>query len=245
MFDNFKKWMKYNPPVSDTFEGWNNFEKSFKKNAPIRYFLVKDGFHIHIINYIRWKIIDALYAIKYSITKPDIVRTDLSRSYHDKPELMFHACFSLLVDYVEKECAYMNCVFGEKEKQKELMGWKRFLPYFLRFKPNRHKEFGLDYLKWEISLGDESPYQAENAKKILKLYLWYTKIRPNRIVPECPVVLPKLSSAFSTEWEENNSEDYIRFKEWCDKTSRLETVWREEDDRMLGTLIEIRDSLWT
>lgn len=245
MFNDFKRWMKYNPPEAETMEGWNKFEKDFKENAPIRYFLMRDGFHTHIMNRIRWAVRDALYAVKYSVTKPDIVRTDLSRSYHDKSEIMFHACFSLLVDYVEKECAHMNCVFGEKEKQKELMGWKRFLPYFLRFSQNRNKEFGIEYLRWEISLGDESPYQAETAGKILDLYLWYTEVRPTRTSPECPEIPEQTGIFFSTEWEENNPEEYAKFKEWCDDTARLETLWQEEDDKMLVKLVKVRESLWT
>lgn len=245
--EKFKRWMNYNPPEAETMEGWDNFEKEFKKNAPVRYYLVKDGFHIHIQNRIRWAFRDAMYAIRYSITKPDIVRTDLSRSYHDKPELMFHACFSLLVDFVEKECAHMHCWTGEKENRKILLGWKRFLPYWLRFSQSRNKQFGLEHLKWETELGDESPEQSKNAKEILELYSWYTDVRPNRVEPEYPEMPERDSffSMFTEKWKEENPVAHEEFIKYCDETNKLEAEWHEEDNKMLERLVKVRDGLWT
>lgn len=237
--------MNYYPPEAETMEGWGKFRKEFKENAPIRYFLVENGPHIAAINRIKWFKNDVLNSIKYFFSAPNIIKTGLPRRYHDAPELMFHGCFSLLVDYVEKECAHMNCVFDTKEKKKEFLKWKRFLPRFLRFNKNRHKEFGLEHLRWEISLGDESPVQSKDAEEILKLYLWYTKIRPNRIEPECPEMPERESffSMFSEEWK--NTQEYVEFEKYCDEMTRLETQWEEEDDRMLVRLVKVRHALWT
>lgn len=242
----FKRWMRYNPPESQTLDGWGEFDESFKENAPIRYYLMEEGFHITLRNRIRWFKNRTLDRIHYTFSKPDIIKTGLSRSYHDKSELMLHACFSLLVDYVEKECAHMHVMIDE-EKRKELYGWKRFLPRFLRFSKNRNKEYGLNHLEWEINLGEESPIQSKHAKEFLELYTWYTETRPNRKEPPYPEECEHIGlySIFSDKWQKNYPEEYTAFKNYMDECNRLEIEWQNEDNEMLLRLVKIRESLWT
>ena len=108
-------------------------------------------------------------------------------TYYDTDVYMFHALFSMLVDYVEIECAHMNRIsfrfrtLPDTEMSSEQLLYN-ITPWFDRLinRAKWNERLGLDYLNWEIALGDESPRQSNAAKQIKELYEWYKYERPNR-----------------------------------------------------------------
>lgn len=97
----------------------------------------------------------------------NVVKTGLKPGYYDCDIQMFHACFSLLVGFVERECAHMEWVLSS-------MGWSK-LP-----KPKSQEDrerYGLSYL-------DGMAKNHEEYKTLKDLYIWWKYVRPNREEPE-------------------------------------------------------------
>lgn len=254
MFKKFTNWMRFNPPYTASLEDWADFDERFKKEAPVRYYIMESGFHNDVIDFTVRTMKDIKYKIKWFFTKPEIVDTKLSREYHENDELMFHACFSILVDYVEIECSHQQLRSLEYEDGNKLdkeFGWKKILPDFLKMNKEKRKKFGIEHLLWEIDLGNESPSQSDYAEKILKLYQWYVDIRPNRVEPEPPEYPIKGESPALFETLNQTSDDprvqeyYKQFNDYCTVCNALETEWYEEDDKMLTELVSVRRGIWS
>lgn len=86
-----------------------------------------------------------------------IVKTDLRPGYYDTDHRMFSACFSLLVEFVEKECGGVHTLFY----------WENVKPVEEGFSQRE-----LNSVK-------------KKDKDIRDLYFWYTLDRPNR--PEADI----------------------------------------------------------
>lgn len=216
---NIKRWFSYNPPRALTMEEWGLFDKEFKKNAPIRYF-IKNVFLTKLKLWKRKLINDPIDWVRYRTTRRfHIINTGLKPGYYDKDWLMLHGNFALLKNYVEVECASLH-------------NWN---------KTEKVKDAGIKHLEWEISLGDESPKQSAAAKEILELYRWWTAIRPNRVLSPSPKSLKDLDLYEMWNAIGNDQEIKNHFKE----QRELEAFWRQEDDDMLIRLIKIRHNLWT
>jgi hypothetical protein len=158
------------------------------------------------------------------------VNTGLKPGYYDKDELMFHACFNLLKDYVECELAWMECIFDDEAGKK--YGYPSKLSRF--FGGGRHwrsKEAGLAHLDWEINMepdqwGNNMVEQKESAKEQLALYKWWTEVRPSRPDP----------------YEDYEHKNALGLTNECWET---EEAYDKEDDEMLNRLLKIRRHLWT
>lgn len=256
MFTKFKNWMKFNPPYAASLEDWAVFEERFKKEAPVRYYIMESGFHNDVIDSTVRTMKDIKRYIKWFFTKPALVDTKLPRQYHENDELMFHACFSILVDYVEIECAHMQIVsmeISDDRMNKEFgWDWKKILPDSLKTTKSQRVQFGIDYLFWEMGLGDESPDQSVQAEKLLSLYLWYTRVRPNRVEPEPPEYpiegeeRPSLLEVIERKSTDPRVKRYHeQFNDYCGLYNLLETKWYEEDDEMLKELVSVRRYIWS
>ena len=83
---------------------------------------------------------------------------------------LFEATFELLREFVEEQVAWMECMCNSDKYDR----WTRFKLRYLpnRFRQAESRELALKYLDWEIN---ECGYtrQAETAKKVKELYLWY------------------------------------------------------------------------
>lgn len=242
--------MNYNPPGALSWDGWTDFRAEFRKKAPIRYWINQV---VDRCSQIRNPFIDLREAILYRTSRRfHIVDTGLEPGYHDVDERMLHACFQLLVEYVEIECAQAHIVF-HKERWNEYWGWKRRLPRFIRGRVCS-RELGLAHLDWEISLigigGDpDDPGktgQARRARTVKDLYLWWTVERPNR---EDPPTHPRENmdtwDIFSDRWKQQNPEKSKEIMRWADESHRLDALRDAEDLGKLVELMTIRKRLWT
>ena len=232
---NINQWFTMYPPSCTDSKGWRSFDEQCKENFPIRYWLnetlipntwdVVIRFLKEIRNQIRYRFFEKLH----------IISTKLPYGYHDTDYRMLYGMFSLLVDFVEIELAWMQLI-SSKDYKRPWYHVKRF----------RNKEFGIEYLNWEIELRDENKSQSESAEEIKKLYFWWMTIRPNRPDPYDLMDIPEFQSKGNKlyDWLDNDSNS-IRKKEIFEQITILENQYNDEDTEMLTRLIKLRGSLWT
>ena len=147
---------------------------------------------------------------------------------------MFHANFSMLVEFVEQELAINSTArkYG--------------------------RENGLAHLDWEIDLVNDptvNPWeremcraQSENAKVVKELYLWYKDIRPARPDPDdlWSVRYPRANRKMEgNKYVVDKQEDEADCHALIEQAWKIEKQYDEEDTEKLITLIRIRHSLWT
>lgn len=249
MFRKFIDWMKFNPPEALSWDGWEDFRAEFRAKAPVRFFLTK----------IVWKGIRRFFLrlpdikgwVEYrTFYRFHIVKTGLEPGWYDVPEKMLYTNFTMLVDFVEQECAWMQIAF-DKEARKKVLGWRAKAPRIFR-RNFRSKELALDYLEWEMTLDSElipeherNVSQAERARKILKLYLWWTEERPKRKELEYPLDDRIGLKTLSARWQKENPEEKEKLDKWAREYHVLEEAWKAEDTAMLIELVKLRLHLWT
>ena len=223
MFQKLKDQFKYERPYALPWGEWDNWREETKKKYPIGFFF-------------RETCPDLWWNLKYYLTYPykalrrvirnhitmryHMVNTGLKPNYYDTDIRMLHACFNLLVDFVEVEKANMEIALVDGSEEK--FGY-RWYHRFLKF---RSPEAGMAYLNWEITLTEEDgtgeTSQAKAAKEVIALYNWWVHIRPTRADP------------------------YDGDAEFNPKFSiDLETQQLQEDEDMLIRLMKIRNNLWT
>jgi len=158
--------------------------------------------------------------------KYHLVDTKLPPGYYESDERMFHACFSILVDFVEKEQSWMHLILSD-DKIKKVPWWQSLRAY------NREhaRELGVAHLDWEMTLIMENNHdgmahtgtdwqifhkgtQGWSGKEIKELYVWYKDIYPKRF----------------------NNKKY---------SYQLEEFYLKETTDMLIRLMNVRNRLWT
>lgn len=169
----------------------------------------------------------------------------LDNSYHENDDIMLHAMFQILVDYVEVENAHMFDICGGAK-------------YFGSAKTPREK--GIAYLLHEDTHEDENLTQhfidvlSENKKidkKAVELYKWWTDVRPARVdpfdnVPSIDFIRVKDdSTGLMSVSIDRSSPQYEDFHDRSELAWKLEEQYHKEDTEKLHELIEIRRSLWT
>lgn len=201
--------------------------------------------------------ISSLRSIKYWIShrtydRYHLVDTKLGAGYHDSDERMLHANFSILVDFIEVEKAWMN--YPSRGPGPSKYKYNRW--FFKRF---RSAELGLEYLDWEMSGTSESQGMAAAEQKIL--YLWWTKIRPNREDPwevcgyealtkDSPLVIGDIFTNIENNGvlDKKTKSDRTRRRKAIRKcfirVSKIEDSYHREDEKMLMQLVKIRRTLW-
>lgn len=229
------QWLAMDPPSCADSKGWRAFDKHCKENFPIRYWLnetlIPNTWDV-VINFLK----ELRNQIRYRLTeKLHIIDTKLPAGYYDVDSRILHGMFSLLVDFVEIELAWMQKI-SMKDYKKPWYHFKRF----------RNKEFGLEYLNWEIGLGEESQHQSDSAKEIKELYFWWMTTRPNRKDPYDLMDIPEFQTKEHKlyEWLDNDLY-YPKRKEVYEQINIIETQYIDEDTEMLIRLIKVRESLWT
>lgn len=220
----FKDWFDMYPPEAAGLEEWDKIGEENKVKYPIRYWIAETLIpncwwpitrtYDKIRSYIRFGFVEKLH----------LIDTKLSHDYHEVDTRLLHGMFSLLVDFVEIEKAWMEAICNEDYKRP---WWK----LNSRFKS---REMGIKYLDWEITLIDSETDsgQGENAKIIKDLYLWWVDERPKRQDPY----------DLMDEWDDMSKEEK---SDVCKQINEIETSEYDEDSEMLKKLIEVRGSLWT
>lgn len=158
--------------------------------------------------------------------------------YSDASERLLRGMFETLVDFVEVEKASMQRSCGDETKKS---------PFLTNWRRCRDPELGIKYLQWEMSLTDDEnggihTHQAEKAREILELYLWWKNIYPNR--PD-PYDTPELNTYYKETGRINFGLDREQYMEIYGHTLALEEAYRAEDEAMSIRLVKIREQLWT
>lgn len=256
MLSRIKEKLDLKKPFAMGFGEWDEWHSETKKNRPIAYFIMEtipDAWNdtIRLISnpwyksrdWIRYRIFDRYH----------VINTGLRPGYHEADERMMNGMFSLLVDFVEVESAWMHVVFDEKEKRRRKVPWWNL--GWTRFKSFRDPEAGLAHLKWEMTLDGEhlapserNPYQAERAREVWELYHWWKSIRPRRPDPDDVAGWSEYcSNKTLTDLFGNNvsKEDQQARSKIIEDVRNIEDAYDAEDDQMLIRLAKIRRSLWT
>lgn len=268
----FADWLRgTTKPKAETGPGWDNWHKQAKVSHPIRYWIVEEGLD-YIQNFIWWPI-DKIYDVKYYINNRWVTQThcltahpkDIKPGHWQDVGYRFLPClFNELVNYVEMELAWWHVVWDKEARKKYNTPW--WGHGWFRWRVWSCPQAGIDNLKWQMSLvRDEEwldkddpdfgkpTYQAENAKEVYELYMWWKEVYPNRPDPHeasgwtkyCEEQREKTGRSFWLSAAEKTEEDEKRASSILDKCREIEEAYDKEDEEMLIRLIKVRKSLWT
>lgn len=255
-------------PSSATMEDWAEWEVASKQDHPFRYWLAEDFLDNmqDIVNYIPDKINDLrCYLNNRYLVKSHALTSTLKRGqWYDMDTRILHCLFDEFVNFIEIEKAWMMVCWNNDQKSKYAVPLSRRVWWLRWFSQWRCAEAGLAYLNWEMSLinndwCDEThpdygkpTHQALSAMTQLKLYTWWTEIRPNRPDPYeasgwsayCDQMREKYGNSMWLGTGKTPEE-----KEHSNKLhnilTEMEKQYDEEDEIMMLELIKIRKSLWT
>lgn len=259
--DKIKKLYGFPTPYALSSKGWRDYESKYKSEHPLMFFFF-ETFCRNSMRYIHWWFInpyrDFMYGLRMRfVVKPSVVNIQtLKKSvYSDPSDILLHAAFQVLVDYVEWE---VGC-------HKRKLWWRilRRIPILGYLVPTyRDAETGMAHLSWESGLvweenmvGKDSPDvglptpQALAAKDKLRLYLWWKIERPSRVEAMELSGINKYYqnrpvSRFFMD-EETSEKDRAEWSRISDECTRIEEAYAKEDEENLILLMKIRQSLWS
>lgn len=260
-------------PTAETSTGWRDWKNAAKLAHPFRYWMADEALD-YIQDCVTWPV-RKLYDIKYYINNRWVSKTHQLTAHprnikpghwQDVGSRFLPCLFNELVDFVEIETASMHIACDTEARKKYAApfwanGWWRWRTW-------RCPEAGLAHLDWAMSLkadetwgmGKDDPefgkptQQAESAKEIKELYIWWIKIVPNR--PDvydasgwsthCEERRGKSGNdGFFSSLEDQTDEERATTRSLLDKMHEMESMYLAEDTEMLCRLIRARDSLWT
>jgi hypothetical protein len=242
----FNKLLDWQVPYALTSAEWRAWHAQQRAQRPIAYWFCETL--PDILAPVKQRLTGMPYNLRMRwINRYDVIRTGLPRTYHDGDTRMLHGMFAILVDFVEIEKSHMQCVFNENNDPRP---WWARRPW--RFFSWRNAAAGLAYLDWEITLDDEADAddtvvtQAQAAREIRDLYIWWTQVRPAR--PD-----PYDESGWTAYMDQRDKEGYDPLDEHPDtqvtilikKLTDLENQYDQDDQEHLVRLIKVRKHLWT
>lgn len=252
-------------PLGGTVSEWNRWEEMAKQKSRLRYWLAEDGLDfvqnllgspLNIIRQLANHLNNRYILVTHGLVAS---KESLKRGqWHDLSHRFLPCMFSALVDFVEMECAHVSYLWSENKI--EAPWWYRWRIY----KGWRNKELGLEYLRWSASLVNDETMgyysndplyqaptrQALEAKEILELYLWWTKIRPLREDPyelsDYNAISDLLVEKYGAmNWRKRTDLEDKIISHSSDRLDQLEAIYEAEDEAMMIRLIKIRNYLWT
>lgn len=270
----FADWLRGTKKLSaGTSEEWDNWTTAAQMKHNFRYWLAEEALG-HIQDFVTWPV-RSLHSVKYYINNRWVSRThsltahprDIKPGQWQDVGNRFLPClFNELQDFVEVESAWMHIAWGSKEDRAKYnppfwaSGWWRWRTW-------RCPQAGIDHLDWAMTLvmddnmgvEKDSPNfgkptgQAERAKELKELYIWWTvtyRARPDPYdasgwTAHCEAMRVKYPGSFFSSLNSKDVED----KKASDKAhkllSKIEAAYEKEDEAMMIRLIKARDSLWT
>jgi hypothetical protein len=210
------------------------------------------------------------------VGKPHIINVKWLKpgEYSDRVEVLFHAVFQILVDFVEEELGHRGHLWYEDTIHEKIAKgeWvhpteRAYIntPRWARwwYRKDWAEPLGVAALDWYATLDgpDEeypSPSQAQFGREVKELYLWYKHERDKRPSPysnafpepdkkyikEDGSTTGDRKHAFSEEFTVLNSFT-PEYREHLDKCHALEEAQEAEDQAMLKRVIDVRRGLWT
>lgn len=263
---NFADWLRGSDKLSmGTSKEWAQWKRASKEKHPFRYWLAEEGLD-HLQDIWMW-IPDRLNSIRYYVNNRWVTRThaltahprDIKRGdWHDVGNRFLPCMFNELVDFVEIELAWSNCMWNdEARKQFDMPWWRRW------YRQWRSEEAAMAYLAWAKTLTnaeflDEDKKheavptaQAESAKEIEILYKWWKYERPARPDPYevsgWSAICDRRREAYPDELlpEDTTKEEKAETRKSLDVLRDLEAKYEAEDEEMMIRLIKVRHGLWT
>jgi hypothetical protein len=270
----FADWLRGTKKLSaGTSEEWDNWTTAAQMKHNFRYWLAEEALG-HIQDFVTWPV-RSLHSVKYYINNRWVSRThsltahprDIKPGQWQDVGNRFLPClFNELQDFVEVESAWMHIAWGSKEDRAKYnppfwaSGWWRWRTW-------RCPQAGIDHLDWAMTLvmddnmgveKDSENFgkptgQAERAKELKELYIWWTvtyRARPDPYdasgwTAHCEAMRVKYPGSFFSSLNSKDAED----KKASDKAhkllSKIEAAYEKEDEAMMIRLIKARDSLWT
>jgi len=237
-------------PVAASSKEWRLLAEAKQKVSPVIYWITEEGFDIaQNFVYFPKDVYRNVYAKLNNIfvSKTHYIVTKLPRGqWHESETRILHGLMELLVDFVEGEKAHMQDIaFHHNEDE---------IP-----KIKDRREAGLAYLDWEISLTYDEDYpggsdenkgkptpQAENAKDIKEIYLWWKDVYPNR--PD-PMDVSGWSEYCDTKKDmfdpEEDEEKRKQVRVMLKAVTKLEKTYNDEETEMLIRIVKARAGMWT
>ena len=270
----FADWLRGTKKLSaGTSEEWDNWTTAAQMKHNFRYWLAEEALG-HIQDFVTWPV-RSLYSVKYYINNRWVSRTHSLTAHprdikpgqwRDVGNRFLPCLFNELQDFVEVESAWSHIALGSKEDRAKYnppfwaSGWWRWRTW-------RCPQAGIDHLDWAMTLvmdnnmgvEKDSPNfgkptgQAERAKELKELYIWWTvtyRARPDPYdasgwTAHCEAMRVKYPGSFFSSLNSKDAED----KKASDKAhkllSKIEAAYEKEDEAMMIRLIKARDSLWT
>jgi hypothetical protein len=223
---------------------WDEWKKEQQQKRPIRFWLSDTGLdYLQNIVYFPYDIYHTIdcYVRNRWIDKTHMINTGFKPGgYYEIDQKILHGLFTELVDFVEKDLAYMGS-YNAKHKYK--------------FKNGRCVEAAYEYFRWASRLKDvnnkgkkTTSQQAITSRKIKKLYEWWTKTRPARIDPYVSGGWSEVCRMDDKELFSRGNDTPVEFRrqnQSLKKLARIEEKYDTEDTNMLIELIKIRHHLWS
>ena len=266
----FADWLRGTEKLSaGTSEQWDEWRTTAQMRHNFRYWLAEEALDAiqNFVNYPMDKLNDVRYYINNRWVSKSHALTAHPRDirpgrWSDVGNRFLPCLFNELVNFVEVEQAWHYVMWNDEEQKKYNVPWYR--SGWLRWRTWRCPEAGLAYLDWASTLTNaefleddkkhlaEPTYQANAAKEIKELYLWWTTVYRNR--PD-----PYEASGWTAICEESRIANGGRLswggekdpvlKKKSDRAHKLlrkiEAAYEKEDEQMMIRLIKIRQSLWT
>ena len=188
----------------------------------------------------------AKYKIKNFFFPHNVVKVKtLPKSWTETDELIIHANFQILTDYVVKQWEGGKSVcFG---KLFDLTEYKKNI--------EDHPED-----EWRKQELESIVRQNKDTQEIWDLYNWWTKERPKRVDPDelyfiadnsplefeiSKVDADGLPELFTLKHHDETPENKAKRLKGYEDSFKLEEKYNQEDTDMLCRLIKVRGALWT
>ncbi len=105
----FKKKFNYPEPKGMTSDEWEAYFKNCKENHKVGYFFFETV--LDKVEYLLKIPYNIKCFIQNSLSGSNVIKTGLEFGrWHDKDTLFLHGVINLIIDYVEVELAYMQCL---------------------------------------------------------------------------------------------------------------------------------------
>lgn len=222
-------------PFSATSKGWREWKEANMKSHPTWYWITEEGFNAaQDIVYFPYDVyMNFYYWFRNAyITKPHVINTGLKKGqWYDTDTRMMAGLFNIVVEFVEVEKAIRNDSSRHHQDKSKL---------------DNRRLSGLEYLDWEIGLGEESPFQSAAAKETKEIYLWIKDVRPNR--PESHDVSgwsEYCSNKKDLFEDEEDEEKQLQVHKILDECHKIDEQYEKEDNDMLIRIVTNRGSMWT
>jgi hypothetical protein len=238
---------------------WDRWYHSLRASRPIAWFLTEKAPSIveRTVEIILNPVIGYKnrMVMKY-IIRPHQLTTGLDpHCEHDYKKKFLHALFTELTNYIEVVLANRWVSWSITQQRK--YGYpKRLNHWWLRWRPWRCAQAGLDSLKWQVALLTENTScntreqsLAYTAQEIILLYSWWTRVRPTRGTSWGRVGLDKFMIALTEkygidslrrQWE---PDEELTYQTLIALQEQLEQDWEREDHAMMVRLINVSPNL--